>query len=318
MHTPGPIDATLEDPEGYWAEQAGPWTGSVAPAGAGRRPAAVLPVVPGRPAEHLLQRARPARRGRPGRPPALHYDSPVTGSARTLTYAQLLEQVSASAGRCRPSAWARATGWSSTCRWCPRPSSGCSRARGSGRCTRSSSAGSPRASWRPASRTHGPRSCSRPRAGSSPPASWSTTDIDTAIEMSEHQPDAASSCSGRRPRPRWSSRGRRLGRAHIRRRTRPECVTVAATDPLYVLYTSGTTGQPKGIVRDNGGHAVAMAWSLRDIYGVARARSGGPPRRRLGGRPLLHRLRATDHRRPPRCSTRASRSARLTQAPSGG
>ena len=47
-----------------------------------------------------------------------------------------------------------------------------------------------------------------------------------------------------------------------------ECVPVGATDPLYVLYTSGTTGIPKGVVRDNGGHAVALAWSMRNIYGV--------------------------------------------------
>jgi propionyl-CoA synthetase len=45
-------------------------------------------------------------------------------------------------------------------------------------------------------------------------------------------------------------------------------VTVAATDPLYVLYTSGTTAKPKGVVRDNGGHAVALLWSMEHVYGI--------------------------------------------------
>lgn len=47
-----------------------------------------------------------------------------------------------------------------------------------------------------------------------------------------------------------------------------DCVPVKATDPLYILYTSGTTGQPKGVVRDNGGHMVALKWSMKNIYNI--------------------------------------------------
>ena len=93
--------------------------------------------------------------------------------------------------------------------------------------------------------------------------------VDKALELSEHKPSAV--VLKQRPQVEASMiDGRDVDwdvAIQAGRQEPAECVEVAATDPLYILYTSGTTGKPKGIVRDNGGHAVAMAWSLPHIYG---------------------------------------------------
>jgi propionyl-CoA synthetase len=97
--------------------------------------------------------------------------------------------------------------------------------------------------------------------------------LDEAIAIAAHKPDACLILQ--RPQ---AEAAMTPGRDHdwaamrdhalVHARSVYECVPVAATDPLYILYTSGTTGQPKGVVRDNGGHMVALKWSMKYLYGV--------------------------------------------------
>jgi propionyl-CoA synthetase len=92
--------------------------------------------------------------------------------------------------------------------------------------------------------------------------------LDAAIDLARHKPQRCIVLQ----RPMLEAElqpGRDLDWGEAVSRAEPAgCVSVAATDPLYILYTSGTTGLPKGIVRDNGGHAVALAWTMKNVYDV--------------------------------------------------
>lgn len=263
---------SLADPEGFWGEQAGlvSWF---------RRPTRVLDA--GSPpfyrwfpdgrlntCYNALDRHVIVGRGDQA---ALIYDSPVTGTSRTITYATLLQDVAAFAGALRDLGVEQGDRVVIYMPMVPEAVVAMLA------CARLGAVHSVVFGGFAANELALRIDDAQPKVVVSASCGIEPTRVveykpllDRALELADHEP---SSCVVLQ-RPQATAtlvEGRDLDWATAMRagRTNPApCAEVAATDPLYILYTSGTTGKPKGILRDNGGHAVALAWSMRNIYDI--------------------------------------------------
>jgi propionyl-CoA synthetase len=260
---------SLEDPEGFWGAAAAAVDWYQQPSAALDAsatpfyrwfPGGVLNTCHNAVDRHVADRGSQA---------AIIYDSPVTGTARTISYAELRGEVAQLAGALRGLGVAKGDRVIIYMPMIPEAVIGmlaCARL-GAVHSVVFGGFAAPELAVRIED--------ARPKAVLTASCGIETARVieykpllDRAIELSEHKPDH--SLVLQRPQAVAElTAGRDLDWDQAVAAAEPaECVPVASSDPLYVLYTSGTTGKPKGVVRDNGGHAVALRWSMPNVYDI--------------------------------------------------
>ena len=267
------IARSLRDPEGFWAEQAegdrlDEALGQGARCVATRRSIAGSPAASSTPA---TTRSTATSSGGRAEQTALIYDSPVTSSKKSFTYRELRDQRGEAGRRDRRAGRRQGRPGHHLHADDPRGGDGDAGLRAAGR----GAFGGVRRLCRqrarhPHRRLHaqaGADGVVRHRAGPHRPVQAVARPGDRARRAQ----DRALAIVFQRPQADGDDGARAATSTGTRRWRRPRRTTACrskATDPLYILYTSGTTGQPKGVVRDNGGYCVALAWSMKNLYGI--------------------------------------------------